>query len=75
MGLFLGILGNLCVSFLIETVHAFGTTLFYTWLVVFVLSLVVTVVVFIVLVGRIVMRILGIITAIFPLSKQNGRNN
>lgn len=69
MGLLLGILGNLCVSFLIETIHAFGTLLFYTWLLVFVLSLAVTVVVSIVLVRRIVMRILGIITTIFPSVK------
>jgi ABC-type lipoprotein release transport system permease subunit len=69
MGLFLGILGNLCVSFLIETIHAFGTALFNTWLVVFILSLVITVVVSLVLVRRIVMRILGMITTIFPSVK------
>jgi len=69
MGLFFGILGNLCVSFLIETIHAFGTVLFNTWLVVFVLSLAITVVVSLVLVRRIVMRILGIITTIFPSVK------
>jgi ABC-type lipoprotein release transport system permease subunit len=69
MGLTLGILGNLCVAFLIETIHAFGTTLFYTWLVVFVVSLVTTVLVSLVLVRRIVMRILEIITTIFPSVK------
>jgi len=69
MGLTLGILGNLCVAFLIETIHAFGTTLFYTWLVVFVVSLVTTVLVSQVLVRRIVMRILEIITTIFPSVK------
>jgi hypothetical protein len=69
MGLLLGILGNLCVSFLIETIHAFGSALFYTWLVVFVSSLVITVLVSLVLVRRIVMRILGILTTIFPSIK------
>jgi fructose-specific phosphotransferase system IIC component len=69
IGLFLGILGNLCVSFLIETIHAYGTTLFNTWLVVFVLSLVITTLVSLLLVRRIVMRILGIITTIFPSLK------
>jgi hypothetical protein len=69
MGLTLGILGNLCVAFLIETIHAFGTTLFYTWVVVFVVSLVTTVLVSLVLVRRIVMRILEIITTIFPSVK------
>lgn len=74
MGLFLGILGNLCVSFLTETIHAFGTTLFNTWLVVFVLSLVITILVSLVLVRRIVMRILGIITTIFPSLKPKQKN-
>jgi len=69
IGLFLGIQGNLCVSFLIETIHAYGTTLFNTWLVVFVLSLVITTLVSLLLVRRIVMRILGIITTIFPSLK------
>lgn len=69
IGLFLGILGNLCVSFLIETIHAFGSSLFYSWLVVFVFSLVATIVVTLVLVKRIIMRILGIITTIFPSLK------
>jgi len=75
MGLFLGILGNLCVSFLIEMIHAFGTTLFYTWIVVFVLSLVVTVIVTLVLVKRIVVRILGIITTIFPPLKPKQKSD
>jgi hypothetical protein len=52
-GLFLGILGNLCVSFLMETIHQiFGTTLFYTWLGIFVLSLVMTFVVSLLLFGQ-----------------------
>jgi len=61
MGLFLGILGNLCVSFLIETIHAFGTTFFYTWLVVFILSLGITVVVSLVLIRRIIVQVLRIL--------------
>jgi uncharacterized membrane protein YeaQ/YmgE (transglycosylase-associated protein family) len=69
MGLTLGILGNLCVSFLIETIHAFGTVLFNTWLVVFVVSLIMTVVVYLLLVRRIVKRFLEIITTIFPSVK------
>jgi uncharacterized membrane protein YeaQ/YmgE (transglycosylase-associated protein family) len=69
MGLTLGILGNLCVSFLIEAIHAYGTVLFNTWLVVFVVSLVMTVLVYLFLVRRIVKRFLEIITTIFPSIK------
>jgi len=69
MGLTLGILGNLCVSFLIETIHAYGTVLFNTWLGVFVVSLVMTVLVYLFLVRRIVKRFLEIITTIFPSVK------
>jgi uncharacterized membrane protein YeaQ/YmgE (transglycosylase-associated protein family) len=69
MGLTLGILGNLCVAFLIETIHAYGTVLFNTWLVVFVVSLVMTVLVYLLLVRRIAMRFLEIITTIFPSLK------
>lgn len=69
MGLTLGILGNLCVSFLIETIHAYGTVLFNAWLVVFVVSLVMTALVYLLLVRRIVMRFLEFITTIFPSVK------
>jgi hypothetical protein len=66
MGLFLGILGNLCVSFLIETIHAFGTIFFYGWLAVFFGSLAITAIVTLVLIRRIIKRIVRTFTAIFP---------
>jgi hypothetical protein len=69
MGLFLGILGNLCVSFLIETIHAFGTTLFYTWLVVFLASLVTTFFLFRWLVIRMVKPFIEILNRLFPSFK------
>jgi len=69
MGLTLGILGNLCVSFLIETIHAFGSLLFYTWLAVFIVSLVMTVFVYLLLARRIVMRIVEIFYTVFPSLK------
>lgn len=69
MGLFLGILGNLCVSFLIETIHAFGTTLFYSWLVVFLASLFITFFVFRWLVVRMVKPFLETLNRLFPSLK------
>jgi uncharacterized BrkB/YihY/UPF0761 family membrane protein len=69
MGLFLGILGNLCVSLLIETIHAFGTTLFYTWLVVFLASLITTYLVFRWLAKRMLKPFLDAFYTVFPVLK------
>jgi uncharacterized BrkB/YihY/UPF0761 family membrane protein len=69
MGLLLGILGNLCVSFLIETIHAFGTELFYTWLVVFLASLFITYFVFRWLAIRMVKPFIEILSKLFPSLK------
>lgn len=69
MGLFLGILGNLCVAFLIETIHAFGTSLFYTWLVVFLASLLTTFLVFRWLVIRMIKPFIDTLNRLFPSLK------
>jgi uncharacterized protein YacL len=69
MGLFLGILGNLCVSLLMETIHAFGTTLFYIWLAVFLASLFITFFVFRWLAKRMLKPFMNILYTIFPSFK------
>lgn len=69
MGLFLGILGNLCVSFLMKTIEAFGTTSFSIWLSAFVLSLVITTLVFLLSMKRIVMLIVSFFKPILAKSK------
>ena len=67
MGLTLGILGNPCVSFLMETIHAYGNTaLFVGWLGVFFISLLITVLVSLRLIGRIAKRMIQTINKIFP---------
>jgi len=74
LGLLLGILGNLVVSFLIETIHAFDTALFYDWLIVFVATLTATFFVFRWLAIRFVKPFIEVANAILPYLKQKQKD-
>jgi hypothetical protein len=73
MGLLLGILGNLVVSFLMETIHAFDTALFYPWLSVFLVILVTTFFVFRWLAIRFLQPFLDVFYIFFPSRKPKGK--
>jgi len=76
-GLFLGILGNLWVSSMIEMIDTYGNaTLFHTWILVFVLSSVATAYVAFHLLVRIAKRMIQGVDKIFPsvLQKKPSKN-